>query len=197
VVRPSPSARAGQRGLNPFLFKGLLFALLAANTAYYTLTGATSKAIDATAWLTLLALFLAETRLRSRPGSASLDLVVRAARLAAAAGVVVAMLRYLIEGNALDSTNSVLWIGVVMLLEAEFRYPQLVARSRTAFAAVAVALYGGLAVLVIIWALSGAWLDAYDALLWLIAFVTLELDAVSAQPASATLSPPCKPAGKG
>ena len=72
--------------------------------------------------------------------------------------------------------NSVLWIAVVILLEAEVRFPKLVSNARHAFAATAALLYGGLAVLVVLWAVNGLWFDAYDALLWLIAFATLELN---------------------
>jgi hypothetical protein len=178
------------------LLKALLFALLAANTAYFAVTAATSKAIDAAAWLTLLALFEAETRLGGRPARASLNVALRAARLAAAGGVVAATLRYLFEDNVLDAVNSALWIGVVLLLEVEFRYPDAVTRTRTAFATLAMALYGGLAVLVVIWAWRGAWFDAYDALVWLAAFATLELDAVKPKPGNATAMPGCMPAGK-
>ncbi len=170
------------------MLKALLFALLAADLAYFVLTGATSKAMDAAAWLTLLGLFEAESRLGARPRHAYAVLALRTARLLAAAGVILAMLRYLLEDNALDSVNSVLWIGVVIMLETQFRRPQFVARFRTAVKSVAVVLYGGLAVLVVIWAWRGAWLDAYDALLWLIAFAWLELGAGSVQPARATVS---------
>ena len=50
--------------------------------------------------------------------------------------------------------------------------------ARAVFSTVAVLLYGALAALVLIWAARGEWLDAYDALLWLIAFVTIELDLI-------------------
>jgi hypothetical protein len=106
------------------------------------------------------------------------------------------MLRYVFEGNVLDTVNSVLWIGVVLLLEVEFRYPGAVARARAAFAATALALYGGLAVLVAIWAWRGEWFDAYDALVWLVAFATLEVDAVRAKPGISAATPAYMPAGK-
>ena len=74
--------------------------------------------------------------------------------------------------------NSALWIAVVLMLEAEVRWPQLVARARKACAVIAAALYTGLGVLVVAWAARGAWFDAYDAALWLIAFVTVEFDVM-------------------
>src|SRR5215211_4159931 len=90
------------------LFKPLLFVLLAADTLYFVVAGTTSKAVDAAAWLTLLALFEAETSfgrlfvtLRSR-------IVLRAVRLVAAAGVFAATIGYVFEDNVLDAVNSIL-----------------------------------------------------------------------------------------
>jgi len=42
----------------------------------------------------------------------------------------------------------------------------------------ATTLYAGLGALVLVWAWRGEWFDAYDALLWLIAFVTIEIDVL-------------------
>ncbi len=47
--------------------KAVTFALLACNTAYYLFGGAWTKALDALAWLTLLALFALETGFAGRP----------------------------------------------------------------------------------------------------------------------------------
>jgi hypothetical protein len=104
---------------------------------------------------------------------------LRYARLLAAFGVLAATVGYVFEENLLDAVNTILWIAVVVLLEIEFRKPALAARRRFEFSAVAVALYGGLALLVTIWAWRGEWFDAYDALLWLLAFATIELDVMN------------------
>jgi hypothetical protein len=178
------------------LFKALLFALLAVDTGWFVWSGATSKAIDAAAWLTLLALFDIETHLAAQTRRPTVDVALGAARLAAAAGVMLATLRYVFEDNVLDAVNSVLWIGVVVLLETQVRFPGLAARARTIFGTVAALLYGGLAVLVVAWGLRGEWFDAYDALLWLIAFAALELTLFSAKGASASVTPRYTPAEK-
>jgi hypothetical protein len=158
------------------LFKAALFLLLAADTAYFVIYGTASKGIDASAWLVLFALFEAETSFRDRLDGERAKFVVRALRLAAAAGVIAATIGYVFEDNALDATNSALWIAVVVLLELELRFPQAAARHRRAFGIAAAALYGGLGVLVVLWALRAMWIDAYDAALWLTAFATIELD---------------------
>jgi hypothetical protein len=159
--------------------KAILFALLIANTAYFASAGTVSKALDAGAWLLLLALFEAETRFAARLRSAPQKLALRTARLAAGAAVVVAAIGYLFEDNVLDALNSALWIAVVVLLEVEVRYREQVRRVRLAFSVVAACLYGGLALVVITWAVRGQWFDAYDALLWLVAFATVELDLIT------------------
>jgi hypothetical protein len=168
------------RGLKRDAWKIGLVALLAADTVYYAVAGTTSKAVDAAAWLVLLVLFELEARLVREHTSAAFKAALRAARLLAAAGVFAATAGYVFEDNVLDAVNSALWIAVVILLEVEFRYPSLVARARSAFAATALALYGSLAALVAIWAWRGEWFDAYDALLWLVAFAAIELEAVKA-----------------
>ena len=156
--------------------KAALFVLLACNAAVFFFTGTPSETLDATAWLTLFALFELETgygdRFRREPAQSA----IRAIRLAAAAAVIAAAIGYITEGDTLDTLNSGLWIAVVMLLELEVRYPHFISAHRGAFTAAAAALYCGLGMLILIWAWQGAWFDAYDALLWLTAFMAIELN---------------------
>lgn len=166
--RPTSSNRLG--------FKAALFTLLAADTVYFAVFGTASKAVDAAAWLTLLLLFEAETGFGDRLKTRRSRVAVRAARLLAALGVFAATIGYVFEDNALDAVNSVLWILVVILLEVELRWPALVARNRYAFNAAAFGIFGGLGVLVVLWAAARMWIDAYDAVLWLVAYATIELD---------------------
>jgi hypothetical protein len=156
-------------------FKAIMFLLLAANAVWFALGPSPSKGLDACAWLVLLALFVWEADYGDRLSAGRARSVLRAVRFAAAFGVVAAMVGYVFEGNALDTVNSLVWIAIVILLETELRFPGFAARMRYALGTAAVILYGTLAVLVILWALQGMWLDAYDAVLWLIAFATLEL----------------------
>ena len=160
------------------VFKAVLFPILAVNTAYFAIYGTASKGIDAAAWLTLFVLFEAETSFGDRLSSARAKLAVRVLRLFAAAGVFAATIGYVFEDNALDAVNSALWIAVVVLLELELRFPRATSRHRGTFDALAVSAYGGLGVLVVLWALRGMWIDAYDAALWLTAFAAIELDIV-------------------
>jgi hypothetical protein len=156
--------------------KAAVFALLACNTAFYLFAGTLSEALDATAWLVLLALFDLETGFGGGFRASGTAIAIRGARLAAAAAVGAAAIGYVYQNEWLNAVNTGLWIAVVVLLEIEVRHPRAVARRRAWFAATAATLYTGLAVLVLIWAARGEWFDAYDALLWIIAFAMIEMD---------------------
>ncbi|HUP93822.1 MAG TPA: hypothetical protein VM164_02860 [Burkholderiales bacterium] len=167
------------------MFKAVLFALLAANAASFAFAGSASKALDACAWLLLLVLFEAETRFAVPLARGGRRLALRALRLAAAAGVIAATVGYIFENNALDAANSLLWIAMVVLLEVEVRRPHLAQRAQRTLSVIALSLYAGLALLVFMWAWRGDWFDAYDALLWLFAFATLELGVRAKAPIAA------------
>ena len=171
-------------------FKAAVFALLVCNTAIFLTTGTASEALDAAAWLVLLASFELETgwdgRMREAPGPA----ILRGVRLAAAIAILAAAIGYVRGGEWLDAVNIGLWIAVVVLLEIEIRRPHAVAAHRTWFAAVTTLLYAGLGVNVLVWAGRGEWFDAYDALLWLIAFATIEIDVFKVTRRVTAGSPP-------
>ena len=159
-------------------FKIAVFALLACNTAVYLFAGTVSEALDATAWLVLLALFEMETGFGDRFRASGTAIAIHGTRLAAAAAISAAAIGYAYQNEWLDAVNTGLWLAVVVLLEIEVRHPRAVARRRVSFAATAAVLYTGLAVLVLIWAGHGEWFDAYDALLWLTAFAMIEMDVL-------------------
>ena len=162
-----------------FVYKAVLFALLAVNAVYFAVAETPSKAVDAAAWLALLLLFEAETRYDSLLRIDRRRVALRIVRLAAAAAVAAATLAYVLEDNVLDAINSLLWMAVVVVLELDVRSRDDARRRRRAFAFAYVTLYGALAFMVLAWGLRGLWLDAYDAALWLIAFVTVELDVAA------------------
>lgn len=158
--------------------KGAVFALLACNAAIFLVLGTFSTALDITAWLVLLALFELETGHGDRLHGKYVVVAVRATRLAAAAAVCVAAAGYLYEKAWLDAANSGLWIAVVVLLELEVRYPRAAEWRRVWFTVAMATLYSGLAALVLVWAWRREWLEAYDALLWLIAFAAIEINVL-------------------
>jgi hypothetical protein len=166
--------------------KVAIFALLAANTAGFALFGRPTEALDSFAWLVLLALFELETAHPQRVRGSRIATLVRAGRFVAGAAVASAAIGFVHEREWLDAINAGLWIAVVVVLEIEVRFPNAVARRRKLFATVMGVLYAGMALLVLRWASQGEWFDAYDAALWLVAFVALELNVlqISRRPAT-------------
>lgn len=169
-------------------FQRAVLVLLAANTALYVWHGTTSEAVDTLAWFTLLVLFYWETETDSLVTRAAPAVAVRLARLAAGAAVTVTAIAYTHERVWLDAANSWLWIAVVLLLELEVRYPEQVEQHRGRFSAAAATLYGALTLLPLAWLAQAQWLAAYDAVLWLIAFATIEINVLSAPRPSAASS---------
>lgn len=159
-------------------FKALIFVLLACNAAVFSFTGTFGEALDTAAWLVLLILFELETGHAERLRRKRVVTAVHSIRLAAAAAIGAAAIGYVYEKAWLDAINSGLWIAVVILLEFEIRFFQAVERHRAWFTVVAATLYSGLAALVLAWTWRKAWFEAYDALLWLVAFATLEINVL-------------------
>ena len=161
-------------------FKAAVFALLVVNTGIFLASGTPSEALDAIAWLILLALFQLETGYGEALRARTILAVVHAIRWVALAAVGIAAAGFLSNEEWLDAVNSALWIMVVVLLELEVRRPAAVAAHRASFTAAAAALYAGLGAVVLAWLWRGEWFDAYDAALWLTAFATIELNILEA-----------------
>jgi hypothetical protein len=171
------------------VFKVAVFLLLAGNALIYAGSGTGNEALDSIAWFVLLVLFEIETAFGAVMQNRAAASVIRLIRFLAALAIAGAALGYMRDGEWLDAINAMLWIGVVALLEFEVRYPVAASAQRTALLAVASALYSALATIVLVWAWQGEWFDAYDALLWLVAFVTIELDVLQASRRESTPAP--------
>jgi len=81
-----------------------------------------------------------------------------------------AALQFVAEGETLDALNAWLWIAVVITLEAELRAN----RSRPMLHRLSQALCAALLIPALLWLSAGDWFEAYDALLWICAFVVVE-----------------------
>ena len=163
----------GARGY--FWLKAVIFALLAWNTAVFVHTGTLSEAVDSVAWLVLLALFELETGAAGpRRGSAW----VRGARVAAAGAIPLAAIGYVLDREWLDAINSTLWIVVVVILELQVRFPAAAIGFRALGGATLTVLYAGLGTVAAVWLWREDWFSAYDAALWLLAYVTIEINVL-------------------
>jgi hypothetical protein len=161
-------------------FRIAIFMLLAGDMLIYALSDTPNRALDSAAWLLLLTLFVIETRFGDRLRTGRAVSAVRSVRLVAGIGVCLAAAGYMVQQEWLDGMNSGLWIAVVLMFEVEIRFPAGIARYRPAFVSLATMLYSGLGILVLVWAWRHEWFDAYDALLWLTAFATIEMDVLRA-----------------
>jgi hypothetical protein len=170
-------------------FKAAVFGLLAWNAAVYALSGTASEVLDAVAWLTLLAAFELETGVGGRFAEGRVAALLRGVRFAAGAAILAAGIGYVRDNEWLDAANLGLWIAVVALLEFDVRYPATVSRHRARFTAATTTLYSGLAALVLVWLWQGDWFDAYDAALWLVAFLTIEINVLRIPRAAAGAAP--------
>lgn len=151
-------------------FKAAIVALLLANTAWYAASGNVSQTLDAAGWLSLLLSFEAE----ASSGTTRWLPLLRATRIVAAAFIAWSTTAYYRDAAWLDAANATMWLAVWLMLELEFR--ARADRSRRWMRGITRALYAAIAGLVIAWAYRGEWFYAYDALLWIVAFVTIELD---------------------
>ena len=159
-------------------FKAAVFGLLAWNTAVFVHSGTLAEGVDSVAWLLLLALFELETGGASLPRRSSA--VIHGARLVAAVAIPVAAVGYVLDREWLDAINATVWIAVVLMLEFQVRFPRFAARYRAVVVAVATGLYSSLGWVALVWLWRSEWFSAYDALLWLVAFATIEINVLQA-----------------
>lgn len=156
--------------------KLIIVGLLASNVLIYALSDTLASTIDAACWLILLLLYEVETLNRDESAiSAAMLNKIRLALIAVIIGVFVA---YLYQHEWLDVSNALLWYVLIAILEVEVRYPALFNRYSKAFIYSAALIFVALIVMVILWLLAEQWLDAYDALIWIAAFVLIEVDVV-------------------
>lgn len=181
VQKPRPVRGFVVPGIPFAIFKWLVYALLALDVVLYGMHGTPTEQVDTGAWVMLLALFEWETgdwgmRPRRR-------MLVHGVRLLASVAVVASCVAYAMQGEWLDFANAATWLAVVAALELEVR----VGSERRGFHrvrwATTFALYAALVGFLVAWLVigldeggPGAWLDAWDAALWLLAFAAIELN---------------------
>ena len=169
-------------------FKWSVYGLLALNLGLFLLFETLVEALDSLGWLVLLGVLEWETSTLGRPRSARETAALWAAQGAGYAVVLLAWAGYAREGMWLDFANATLWLGVVLALAFDVRFPPdaehlLAHRSRQAVRGV---LYAGLVALALWWAATGELLNGFDAALWLLCFFAVEgniLTHENAQPA--------------
>lgn len=154
-------------------FKLLILALLSLNAVTYAIVDTLTSAMDALTWLILLVIYELETHGGKPPAE---EKTLERARTALIAVIVWVFFSYLRDSEWLDVGNSLLWFALIALMELEVRRPDIVIRHAAACWMATIGIFAGLLAMAGIWLWRQAWLDAYDALLWITAFGFIEAD---------------------
>jgi CII-binding regulator of phage lambda lysogenization HflD len=154
------------------VFKWAVYGLLTLNLGLFLLFETAVEALDSLGWLVLLGVLEWESSTLGRPRSARERAALRGAQAVGYVVVVLAWAGYAREGMWLDFANASLWLGVVVALAADVRFPPDAAhlsahRQRQALRAV---LYAGLVGLALWWTAAGELLNGFDAALWVLCF---------------------------
>ncbi len=156
-------------------YKLALVGLLAVDVFFYAATDTLTSTLDALTWLLLLIMFELETLHLPVLPSAKQIRMIRNLLIVIIGGV---FLSYVESKEWLDVINAVLWFILIALLELEIRRQPLVAQYRALHKTATLTVFGGLIGMVFAWAWQSAWLDAYDAVLWIAAFGAIEVDII-------------------
>ena len=154
-------------------YKLTVLALLTLNTALFALIDTWAGAADSVVWLLLLVSYELETYKTELPFSTQTMLLIRKGLIAV---LPLVFIGYLLEAEVLDAFNALLWFALIGLLELEAIKPGWIANNQQTYWAATIFVFIGLIALVGIWVALAAWLDAYDAALWIIAFAIIEVD---------------------
>jgi hypothetical protein len=182
-TRPKPRPSRGF-----VVFRWLVYGLLAADIVLYARYGRATELVDTAAWFVLLLLFEWETGGWRMPTRARV--VVHVLRVLAGLAVALAVAGYAWEREWLDFANESVWLAVVVLLEVEVRVPREARELHRWRRWITTLLYAALVAFMLVWLADGlvgdepshALLDAADALLWLVAFATIELNVFGLGP---------------
>jgi len=166
MLNPFPSLRYPKSKL-------LILILLTVNAGIYAVVDTVTTAIDAGTWLILLAIYELEANSDQLPVSeANLEKI----RTGLIVVIVAVFFSYWHDSEWLDVANSLLWFALIAMMELEVRRPEIVLKHAGLFWLLTMAVFTGLIVMAAIWLWGQAWLDAYDALLWIVAFGMIEVD---------------------
>lgn len=151
-------------------------SLLTLNAVLYAALDSFVAAADAFAWLALLLSFELETA--GLPSSIQ-EKTLHRIRNALLIIIVLVTFAYLLMGDVLNFANSILWIGLIGLLEMEVRAPGMVENHSKLYWLASVFVFIGLVAMVGISFWSGAVLDGFNNMLWIVAFALVEVDLFS------------------
>lgn len=153
--------------------KLLILMLLTINAVAYAVVDTLTTAVDAGTWLILLVIYELESSGEKLPLS---EPVLEKIRTGLIGMIVLVFFSYLHDSEWLDVSNSLLWFALIAVMELEVRRPAMVLKHANLFWLLTITIFVGLIAMAGIWLWQKAWLDAYDALLWIVAFGMIEVD---------------------
>jgi hypothetical protein len=168
--------------------KVAIYATLIVNLVIFVLYGTRNEILENIGWLILLGVFEYET---GQPGddydAAWKASLVKWAHVLAYALIVLALIGYVYDWDWLNCVNAILWLLVVAALAYDVYAPGAYGgvewRIRNALK---LTLYTGLAALAVWWGYTGSLLDFWDAALWIVCFLVVELNTLR-DPAAAPI----------
>jgi hypothetical protein len=153
-------------------FKLVIVVLIALNAVIYAMVDTLTSAVDALVWLALLVLYELEAN-----GAASMaKTTLHGIRNVLIAVIALVFVSYVHDSEWLDVINSALWFALIALLELEVHWPDKVFKYRQSYWLATLTVFTGLIAMVVAWISQSAWLDVYDAALWIVAFGSIEVD---------------------
>jgi len=161
----------------PMYLKSGLLVLLLVNAILFLLRGEYNDCFDSLAWIVLMVLY--EMEIGSLSTLKLSEVHFQWTRKSAVVIVIIAELSYLFEGAWLDGLYSILWLLVVVLLEIESRYPREVAARPRLFRLAGLGLILGMLGVIGAWLMEGAYFNAYDGVIWSLAFLIIDLDLMA------------------
>lgn len=156
-----------------FIAGVIILVLLLINALAFIASGEVNDGIDGLGWLWLLLVYFLKAEQR---GLAFVEhRLVGWLNSGVLLAIVFAELSFIVEESWLDVCYSLQWLAVIALFEWESRFPVSVILQPRLFRALGAGIFITMMILIGLWMLRGDWLNAYDAVLWSLAFVLIEL----------------------
>jgi len=169
-----PYGLSAGRGFH--VFKLAVYGLLLFDTGLLYVHGSWREVLEQSGWLMILAAFEAESRGLGALGAGRMARPLIGLELAGYSVAVFCWAAYAQAGEWLNLANATLWLLVAAAIARDLHRPgRRAAPGWWPRNMVKAGLYAGIIGIALSWGLAGDWLDAWDAVLWLLCFFVIEL----------------------
>lgn len=159
-------------------FKAVVYAALLANVGLFISDAddwLAPKAVDQIGWIILLGVFEWETgRLAQGVPLTRISPPALAFELAGYACALYALSHYIAIRDPVEIANATAWLGISVLIWVDLFYPD--GARRPGRSTLRWTLYGITLLCAVLWWIDGAWLDFWDAAIWIICFFVIEIN---------------------